>query len=239
VVLPESRDLKELKMRIHSLPQTHRVAIICTLVGGLALGISGCGASSKKATSSSTSSTGQSTAKSASNADGGSSIPGLPTDALCSKLPVADAQALILPKLSAAVADNRLGGCTFVLPGEPINGSNLTVVFETGSGAAGRFKDDTNGTFSAGGQSVNVGDAVTTSLSGVGDKAAWGATAGYPMISALKGSVYCSVSTADDATKLTIVGGANNPLPQGTQAQQLQYAQLEGKLCNDLFGIVH
>jgi hypothetical protein len=126
-----------------------------------------------------------------------------------------------------------------VLPGKQINDNNLTVVYETGSGAAGRFKDDTNGTFSAGGQTVNVGDKVSTPLSGVGDKAAWGSTAGYPTISALKGSVYCSVSTADDGPSLTIIGAANNPLPQGTQAQQLQYAQLEGKLCNDLFGLAH
>ena len=61
----------------------------------------------------------------------------------------------------------------------------------------------------------------------------------YPTVSALKGSVYCTVSTADDATKLTIIGGPNTPIPQASQAQRLQYAQLEGKLCNDLFGIVH
>jgi hypothetical protein len=218
------------------------LAVVATIAGSLALGLTACGSSGKKATSST--SVTQPSAKTAANSGGsgggggGGGIPGLPTDALCAKVPVADAQALIVPKLSAAVADGRLGGCTFVLPGNQLADNNLTVAFETGSGAAGRYKDDTTGTFSAGGQSVNVGGAVTTPLNGVGDKAVWGATSGYPTVSALKGSVYCTVSTADDANKLTIIGSPNNPLPQGSQAQQLQYAQLEGKLCTDIFGIV-
>ncbi len=220
--------------------QARRVTLISMIVGSLAVGVTACGGSSKKASSTGTVSGGTgSTAKPAGGGGGAVSIPGLPTDALCAKLPVADAQALIVPKLSAAVADNRLGGCTFLLPGHQIADSNLTVGYETGSGAAGRYKNDTTGTFSAGGQSVSVGGAVTTPLSGVGDKAVWGASTNYPTVSALKGSVYCTVSTADDATKLTIIGGPNTPIPQASQAQQLQYAQLEGKLCNDLFGIVH
>jgi hypothetical protein len=220
--------------------KTRRVTLICTVVGSLALGATACGGSSKKASSAGAlTGGGQSSTKAAGGGGGSASIPGLPTDALCAKLPVADAQALIVPKLSAAVADNRLGGCSFLLPGNQIADSNLTVGYETGSGAAGRYKNDTTGTFSAGGQSVSVGGAVTTPLSGVGDKAVWGASSNYPTVSALKGSVYCTVSTADDATKLTIIGGPNTPIPQATQAQQLQYAQLEGKLCNDLFGIVH
>ncbi len=223
-------------MHVPGMTQLRRVALICAVSSSLALGIAACGSSSKKATSSST---GQAPAQSASNTDTGSKIPGLPTDALCAKLPVTDAQALIVPKLSAAVADGRLGGCTFVLPGNQLADNNLTVGYETGSGAAGRYKDDTNGTFSAGGQSVNVGGAVTTPLNGVGDKAVWGSTSGYPTVSALKGSVYCNVTPADDATKLTIIGSPNTPIPQASQAQQLQYARLEGKLCNDLFGLVH
>ncbi len=216
-----------------------RIAVMCTVMGSLALGVGACGSSSKKAgTSATTSSTAPSSAKSAGGTDAGSSVPGLPTDALCAKLPVADAQALITSKLSAAVADTRLGGCTFVLPGNKINDNNLTVGFESGSGAAGRYKGDVDGTFSAGGQTVSAGSAETTPLSGIGDKAVWGSNAGYPTISALKGSVYCTVTTADDATQLTIIGSSNNPLPQGTQAQQLQYAQLEGKLCNDLYEVV-
>jgi hypothetical protein len=46
------------------------------------------------------------------------------------------------------------------------------------------------------------------------------------------------LSTADDATQLTIIGGPGDPLPQGSTAQQSQYAQLEGKLCTDLFAVV-
>ena len=226
-------------MRTHGLPQTSRVTLVCTVIGSLALGVTACGGSSKKASSSTTQTSTKSTGSVGGGGGGGATIPGLPTDALCAKLPVADAQPLIVPTLKSAVVDNRLGGCTFLLPGNAIADSNLTVIFQTGADAAGRYKDDMTGTFSAGGQSVSTGGGVTTPLSGVGDKAVWGSNAGYPTISALKGSVYCSVSTADDATKLPIIGGAGSPLPQGTQAQQLQYAQLEGKLCSDLFGIVH
>ena len=224
-------------MHTHAIAQTRRVTLVCAVIGSLTLGAVACGSSSKKPAAS-TGSTSQST-KSATKATTGAGVPGLPTDALCSKLPVADAQALIVPKLSPAVADGRLGGCTFVLPGNQLADNNLTVAFQTGSDADGRYKDDTNGTFTAGGQTVNVGDKLTTPLSGVGDKAVWGATSGYPRMASLKGSVYCAVSTADDATKLAIIGSANTPIPQGSQAQQLQYAQLEGKLCTDLFGLVH
>ena len=225
-------------MRIHRPARALRLTLMWTVIGSSALGVCSCGGSSSKAKTSS--SVPQSSTKPASKADTGSSGSGdTNASAICSKLPVADAQALITPTLSAAVPDPRLGGCTFVLPGNALNASNLSVVYETGSGAAGRYKDDMNGTFTTGGQSVKVGEGVTTPLSGVGDKAVWGANAGYPTVSAVKGSVYCSVSTADDATKLTIIGGANDPIPQASQAQQAQYAQLEGKLCNDLFGLVH
>lgn len=172
-------------------------------------------------------------------AGGGAAAGATDPDAICPKLPVADAQALIHPTLSAAVADPRLGGCTFVLPGNQLNDNNLTVTFEDDAEASKRYDEDVNGTFSAGGATVSVGPGAHTPLSGVGDKAVWDSTAGYPGVSALKGNVYCSVSTADDATALTIIGAANNPLPQGTQDQQAQYAQLEGKLCVDLFSLVH
>jgi hypothetical protein len=154
---------------------------------------------------------------------------------------VADAQQLIRPALGPAVADLRLGGCTFVLPGNALNDNNLTVAFETGTDAASPYSDDVHGTLTVGTQTMKTGTGISTPLPGVGDKAVWGSAAGYPMISALKGDVYCSVTTADDAAKLAIIGGPGNPLPQGTkaqQAQQAQYAKLEGKLCTDLFAVV-
>ena len=225
-------------MRTHEPARALRLTLVWTVIGSSALGVCACGGGSSKAENSN--SAPQSSTKSASKVDTGSSGSGATNaSAICSKLPVADAQALISATLSAAVPDPRLGGCTFVLPGNALNANNLTVIFVTGSGAAGRYKDDMNGTLTVGGQTLKGGQSLTTPLSGVGDKAVWGSNSGYPTISALKGSVYCSVSTADDATKLTIIGGANTPLPQGTQAQQAQYAQLEGKLCDDLFGLVH
>ena len=172
-------------------------------------------------------------------AGGGDAAGSTNLSAICPKLPVADAQALITTPLSAAVVDGRLGGCTFVLKGNQVNDNNLTVAVSEGADATKRYNEDLNGTFSAGGATISVGAGTTTPLNGVGDKAVWGSTVGYPQVSALKGSVYCNVSTADDATQLTIIGGPNEPLPQGTAAQQAQYAALEGKLCTDLFSLVH
>jgi hypothetical protein len=172
-------------------------------------------------------------------AAGGAVAGGTDASTVCSKLPVADAQALIRTTLSPAVVDGRLGGCTFVLQGNNVNDNNLTVAFSEGADATKRYDEDLNGTFSAGGATISVGAGTTTPLAGVGDKAVWGSTVGYPEVSALKGSVYCNVSTADDATQLTIIGATNNPLPVGTLAQQQQYAVLEGKLCIDLFSLVH
>jgi hypothetical protein len=211
------------------------------------MGISGCNSSSAGAGTNAGTSAQPSTttvaAAAATASDGsatGATIAGQPDlNAICPKLPVADAQALVTSTLSAAVPDERLGGCTFVLPGNALNDNNLTVGFEVGGDAASRYSDDVKGVFSAGGTTVSAAPPVTTPLSGVGDKAVWGADAGYPTVSALKGDTYCTVTPADDATQLTIIGGAGNPLPQGTQAQQAQYAQLEGKLCTDLFAQVH
>jgi hypothetical protein len=231
---------------------TRVTALVCGCVGAAVLGISGCNSNSSSAGSSTTAGTSArpSTATAAAAAaagtaapagtSGGQAIAGAPDlNTICPKLPVADAQALVTSTLSAAMPDERLGGCTFVLPGNALNDSNLTVGFEVGGDAASRYSDDVKGVFSAGGTTVSAAPPVTTPLSGVGDKAVWGSDAGYPTISALKGEVYCTVSPADDATQLTIIGGANEPLPQGTQAQQAQYAQLEGKLCTDLFAQVH
>jgi hypothetical protein len=228
------------------------VALACVFIGGSVLGITGC---NSKATSSAGTSTHAGVSAAAATASGASAATppantaggaatgvaaaGQPDlDSICPKLPLADAQALIRTTLPAAVPDGRLGGCTFVLAGNALADNNLTVSFDVGGDAASRYSDDVKGQFSAGNATMSIGPGVTTPLSGVGDKAVWGAVVGYPTVSALKGDVYCSVSTADDATQLTIIGSANNPLPQGSPAQQLQYAQLEGKLCDDLFGLV-
>jgi hypothetical protein len=227
---------------------TRLVVLVCGCLGGAVLGISGCnsnstnssaGASANAGTPAQPTTTTVAAAATPGSTTGGTFAGQPDLDAICPKLPVADAQALVTPKLGAAVPDESLGGCTFVLPGNALNDSNLTVAFEADGGAASRYSDDVKGVFSAGGTTVSAAPPVTTPLSGVGDKAVWGSDAGYPTMSALKGSTYCSVSPSDDATQLTIIGGAGDPLPQGTPAQQAQYAQLEGKLCTDLFAEVH
>jgi hypothetical protein len=209
------------------------------------LGVAGCssGSTSAGAAPAAPGSSSAVSGTAAAAAAGGQAIangaPGLPDySAICPKLPVADAQQLIRGQLNPAVADLRLGGCTFVLLGKQLADNNLTVAFETGTDAASRYSGDVKGTITIGGSTVSTGSPLTTPLTGVGDKAAWGSDAGYPTISALKGDVYCTVSTADDATQLTIIGRPGDPLPQGSTAQQAQYAQREGKLCTDLFAVV-
>jgi hypothetical protein len=83
---------------------------------------------------------------------------------------VADAQPLVRPALGPAVADLRLGGCTFVLPGNAVNDNNLTVAFETGTDAASRYSDVVHGTFTVGSQTMKTGTGISTPLAGVGDE---------------------------------------------------------------------
>jgi hypothetical protein len=220
-------------------------SFVCLCLTSTVLGVAGCSSGNSPAGAapaapgSSSAVSGTAAAAAADGPATASGASGLPDySAICPKLPVADAQQLIRGQLSPAVADLRLGGCTFVLPGKQLADNNLTVAFETGADAASRYSGDVKGTMTIGGSTMSVGSPLTKPLTGVGDKAAWGSDAGYPTISALKGDVYCTVSTADDATQLTIIGGPSDPLPQGSTAQQAQYAQLEGKLCTDLFAVV-
>jgi hypothetical protein len=217
--------------------------LLCLCLTSAALGAAGCSSGNAPA-GAAAAAPGASSAASASVVGGGQSAAGSPVaglpdySAICPKLPVADAQQLVRATLPAAVADLRLGGCTFVLPGKQLSDNNLTVEFQTGADASSLYSDGVKGEISIGGSTMAVGMALTNPLTGVGAKAMWGSDAGYPTVSALKGDVYCSVSTADDATQLTIIGGPGDPLPQGSTAQQAQYAQLEGKLCTDLFAVV-
>ena len=220
-------------------------SLVCLCLTSAVLGAAGCGSgntpagAAPTAPGSSSAVSGTAAAAAADSQAAASGAAGIPVyNAICPKLPVADAQSLIRAQLSPAVADLRLGGCTFVLPGKQLADNNLTVAFETGTDAASRYSGDVKGTITIGGSTMSTGSPLTNPLTGVGDKAAWGSDAGYPTVSALKGGVYCTVSTADDAIQLTIIGGPGSPLPQGSTAQQAQYAQLEGKLCTDLFAVV-
>lgn len=212
---------------------------LCLCLAGVAVGAAGCSSGNAPAAAAAPGASSTASAAGGGQSAGGSPVAGLPDySAICPKLPVADAQQLVRGTLPPAVADLRLGGCTFVLPGQKLADNNLTVAFQTGADASSLYSDGVKGIVSIGGSTMTVGMALTNPLTGVGAKAMWGSDAGYPTVSALKGDVYCSVSTGDDATKLTIIGGPGNPLPHGSQAQQAQYAQLEGKLCTDLFAVV-
>ena len=224
------------------LPRGLLVGFIAWGTAAAVFGVAGCSSSmvhtsaidSSGARQQTTDSTGPNQAGPAGSGTGNSDL-----NTICPKLPVVDAQTLITTKLPSAVADGRLGGCTFVLQGKQLADNNLTVIIEQGSEAAQRYTEDVNGTIIIGDTTASAGPPSLRRSAEWGTKPSGEPRPGIPEMSALKGDVYCSVSTADNATQLTIIGSANSPLPNGTQAQQLQYAELEGKLCDDVFGLVH
>jgi hypothetical protein len=212
-------------MSIHLQARGRLVAAICFAVVTLAA----CSGSS--ATAPAGAGAGQ-PAAGASSAPGGSvPIAGAGgTDArYCAAMKVADAQALIKPTIAAAQTGGPLS-CAFVLPGEGINGDNLTVNV---------FPDDADKQF--------YNEAATTNaigtpnpLPGVGDIAEWdqpvaGATA--PEVNAHQGSITCEVQPPADTSQLTIEQTGNGPIYQISEAAAAAFAAKEAVLCTDMFSV--
>jgi hypothetical protein len=77
-------------------------------------------------------------------------------------------------------------------------------------------------------------------ITGLGDVAQWsepvpGRTA--PDVNAHKGSLTCYVQSADPITTLTLPYTGSDPFFKVTDADSLAYANLEAKLCADIFGV--
>ncbi len=164
-------------------------------------------------------------------AGGGGSAPAGNTGSdarYCAALKVADAQALIKPTISAA----QTGGpesCAFVLPGEPINGDNMTVTVFPGDTDKSFYND----------QATGMASGPQNPLPGVGDVAVWeqpvaGAT---PFVVAHKGSLTCVVLPPADATPLTIEKTGSGPIFQVSDAAAAAYAAKEAVLCTDMFSV--
>jgi hypothetical protein len=171
-----------------------------------------------------------------STADGSSAIDGSGDDsqsdpiaeanALCSDINLADAQALLTVKIGPAQSGGPLG-CSFLLPGEDINGDNLTVLIDSPDADLSNYTDLTTGTFA-------LSDDWTP-ISGIGDKAVWAQTVGFPTLVAHGSDVTCSVGVPGDASELTLHSTGASYGPTVTKANALAYVDLMGKVCSDVF----
>lgn len=155
-------------------------------------------------------------------------IPGLGDfSKYCAAMKVADAQALVKPTISAA----QTGGphpCAFVLPGQPINGDNITVTVFPNDDDKGFYNDEVSGPASG----------PPNPLPGVGDVAVWEqplAGASAPYVIAHKGSLTCVVLPPADTGPLTIDQTGSGPIYQISDAAAAAYAVKEAVLCTDLF----
>jgi len=147
----------------------------------------------------------------------------------CAAMKVADAQALVKPTISAAQTGGPLP-CAFVLPGEPINGDNLTVTVFPNDADKSFYNDSVTGPASG----------PPNPLPGVGDVAVWeqpvtGASA--PEVVAHKGSITCVVQPPADTGPLTIEQTGTGPIYQISAAAAASYAVKEAVLCTDMFSI--
>ena len=152
------------------------------------------------------------------------------TDAqYCAAMKVADAQALIKPTIAAAQTGGPLS-CAFVLPGEGINGDNMTVNVLPGDGDHGYYNDSVTGPASR----------TADPIPGVGDVAVWeqpAAGASAPFVAAYKGSLTCIIQPPADTSQLTIDQTGNGPVFQISDVAAAAYAAKEAVLCTDLFAL--
>lgn len=146
----------------------------------------------------------------------------------CAAIKVADAQALAKPTLSAA----QTGGpesCTFVLPGESLNGDNITVTVLEGDSDKHYYNDA-------------VGGPVSTTpnpLPGVGDVAVWEQLTGEsaPEVIAHQGSLTCVAQPPGDTSQLTIDQTGSGPMYQISASAAAAYAVKLAVLCTDVFSV--
>ncbi|MGH2512694.1 MAG: hypothetical protein ACRDGQ_08410, partial [Candidatus Limnocylindrales bacterium] len=129
--------------------------------------------------------------------------------------------------VKVTIAAAQTGGpesCAFVLPGEDINGDNLTVTVFPGDTDKTYYNDSVTGPASG----------PSNPLPGVGDVAIWEqpAPGAAPEVVAHQGSLTCVVQPPADASQLTIPHSGNV-----SASAAAAYAALEGVLCTDLFTV--
>jgi hypothetical protein len=145
----------------------------------------------------------------------------------CADMKQADAQALVKVPIAAAQTGGP-EGCAFVLPGQDINGDNLTVSV---------FPGDSDKSFYTS-SVTELGDGTSTPLPGVGDVAVWeqpAAGASAPEVIAHGGTLTCVVQPPADTTDLTIDQTGTGPIYQISDTAAAAWAVKEAVLCTDIF----
>jgi hypothetical protein len=145
----------------------------------------------------------------------------------CAAMKLPDAQALVKPPVAAAQTGGPLG-CAFLLPGQDINGDNLTASVFPG--------DDSKQFYNS---SLKDLGGTPTPLPGVGDEAQWGqiASAAAPEVVAHKGSLTCVVQGPTDTSTLTVAQTGNGPEYNISPSAAADYAAKMGVLCTDMFSV--
>lgn len=213
-------------MSIHLQSRGRQVAAIWAVVASLSLAAcSGSTATAQNATGG-----GGGASAPAASSGGGGVIPGTGGDAkYCAAMKLADAQALVKPTIAAAQTGGPLS-CAFVLPGQDINGDNLTVTVFAGDGDHHYYNDSVTGPASG----------TPHPIPGVGDMASWdepAAGASAPEVAAYKGSLTCIVQPPADTSPLTIDQTGSGPIYSISDAAAAAYAAKEAVLCTDMFSV--
>lgn len=170
---------------------------------------SGCSSSSPSSTSSGT--------------GGGNSV--------CAAISQADAQAILSRPITSLQDFSAEQSCVFKYSGGS-QGDSLQIDFNTNDADKSSYNN-----LSAG--PSDGGDNGDHPLSGVGDEAYWNqAVSGIsiPAISAHKGNVTCVIQPPDAPDSTCKTTPADTPLGIGvTESDGAAFAQLLGKVCNDVF----
>jgi hypothetical protein len=193
---------------------------VLTLV--LATLFTACGGGNSIATSTASSSaaTGVATTASGAATAGATTASSSKTSDICAKIPLADAQALTPQTLKPAADAAGIPSCLFHNAGKDVK--------------VDYYLSDADQHFYK-----SLSNSSDHQLSGVGDEAFWNEPIdGHspPYLSAHKGNVTCTIVSNDPPdTTMKFTGPPTTPLYTVTADDALAYAQLMGKVCNDVF----
>ncbi|HEX4405523.1 MAG TPA: hypothetical protein VH560_11880 [Polyangia bacterium] len=162
--------------------------------------------------------------------DGGGAGSGGGSD-VCTAIPKADAQAILTNPITSLQDFSGVQACVFNYSGGS-QGDSLQITFNPMDTDKSSYTTLSEGP-------ADGGDNGDHPLTGVGDEAYWNEAVpgiSIPSISAHKGNVTCVIQPPDppDSTCKTVTG--DNPLGYAiTEADATTFAQLLGKVCNDVF----
>ena len=150
---------------------------------------------------------------------------------VCAAISQADAQAIVTHPIVSLQDFGAEGSCVFKYSGGS-QGDSLQIDYYTDDA------DKTSYNTLSAGQS-DGGDDGDHPLSGVGDEAYWNQAVpgiSIPQLSAHKGNATCVIQPPDPPDSTCKTSPADTPLGIGvTETDGAAFAQLLGKVCNDVF----